>query len=1013
MKNLFKFTTVAVALFAFASCSEDISEYGGSPQFTAANELKIEAEQMGGGSLTRSAYVGTTNARVWQESDEFQVFGSEIVGKYDYYKFKKSSNKFELNGTKDLSEAAFVAFPSEYVVSQYWDKKTGSGTLTYNLPSELNYDEVSGSDPVAYFSNLPLWGTAEPDGDGISAKVYFLTSIIKVYLTNALNEATKVRIRAFNDIEGNEAAVISGPATVKVSENNEALSPSEVALTPAGYGGGNEIVVDLGNLSGKSANSVVYIPLMAGYYGKVDVEYYDKKTTSWKLIRSYLDKTFARATPYGKGNEKVFDISATKISAVNTILDNMAATASGETVVTLEDAITNIDEALTIPAMSGATGLTIQIPDFDAAAGDLVVEGDFAGTLTLDVAASTSIGGVEIRTKNANVVIGGNWTPNFTFTYAKNIQFGGLLDEKEEEIAVDYSAQTILLKAGVGDVTIAAKAKVDDIALPTNHKTTALNVLGVADALTIEHSTLAATTAVNVSGTAGAITINNGAGASDINNATVALSGVAASITNNGTGAISITGNPVYKATGGYKVATVDTKGDVTVNLDNEGAAIGTKLTFNDEAALTLTQGYVKEIDIQNVAAKKKVTCTIGDSKYATITKITAADGKGTFELSNTPKWNGEIIGGSFDTDAEVTAIKAVVGETNYVKPTDWAAYADAATAVYTPIGLAHQIVKAGVTLANDIDLDNKAWTPNVSKGAFEGALKTIKNLTVAVQADKDATAADAGRGLFTELQHNVSNLTLDGVTIAAVPYKVGAAEKATAVSNIGALAGKLTTSAVTISNVAVKNIALSSTEGGNTIGGVIGANTSAATLNGVIVSGTNAIKGYGKLGGLIGNAGAAVTVGKIAKDDVLYGTTKAAADIVTSATASFTANYNSAEANDLTYLRVGNMIGSAGNVVIIIADVAADVKPTLTYDKSIFTGTTAYQTIEDEKTVSYPIVSDKQTLIGYCGFADGPATPFTTAPKFNTKDFGVYVTKAAVEALPANAQNYLYYINK
>lgn len=1006
MKNLFKFTAAAVALFAFASCSDDISEYGGANlERTAANELKIDAEQMGGGSLTRSAYVGTTNARVWQESDVFRVFGPEIVGKYDYYKFDKASNKFVLDGAKDLSEPAYVAFPDENLRGQDWDKKTGSGFITYEIPAVIDYDEVSGSDPMAYFSNLPLWGTAAVDGDGISAKVYFLTSIIKVYLTNALGNASAVRVSAFNDIEGTEPAAISGWSTVQVSKNNEALSASEVALS-APQGVGNTITVNLGDLTEKSANSVIYIPLIAGYYGKVNVEYYDVATTSWKLIRSYLDKTFARATPYGKGNEKEFEIDASSISAVNTILANMAASASGETVVTLQNAITNIDEELTIPAMANVTSLTLQIPDFDATAADLTVAGDFAGTLTLDAGANTSLGDVEIRTKNANVIIGGTWTSDFTFTYAKDIQFGGLLNDDEEEIAANYAASTITLKAGVGDVTVAEKATVGDLTLPENHKTAVLNVLGIADAITVNASTLAATTAVNVSGTAGAITING-----DKNNATVALSGVAASITNAGTGAITISGNPVYAATNAKKVGAVSTFGDVTINLDNEGVAIKGGLTFNAPATFTLTQGYVDAITVKTGADTKVVTCTLGNEKYVTLPNPTITSGK--FTVSNAPTWNGEKIGGSFDTEAEETAIKAVVGAANYTKPTDWAGYADAAAAIYTPIGFAEQIGAAAVTLANDIDLNNKAWTPAASAGAVAGQGKTIKNLTVAVQVDKDATAADAGRGLFTELKHNVSNLTLDGVTIAAVPYKVGAATTATVVSNIGALAGKLTTNAVTISNVAVKNIALSSTEGGNTIGGVIGANTSAATLNGVIVSGTNAIKGYGKLGGLIGNAGAAVTVGKIAKDDVLYGTTKAAADIVTSATASFTANYNSAEANDLTYLRVGNMIGSAGNVVIVIADVAADVKPTLTYDKSIFTGTTAYQTIEDEKTVSYPIVSDKQTLIGYCGFAAGPATPFTTAPKFNTKDFGVYVTKAAVEALPANAQNYLYYINK
>ena len=83
MKNLLKFTAV-VAACTLVSCSNDFDELGSIDQPTAANELKIVAEEMGGGSLMRSAYVSeSSNDRVWQETDKFQVFGAEIVGKTD------------------------------------------------------------------------------------------------------------------------------------------------------------------------------------------------------------------------------------------------------------------------------------------------------------------------------------------------------------------------------------------------------------------------------------------------------------------------------------------------------------------------------------------------------------------------------------------------------------------------------------------------------------------------------------------------------------------------------------------------------------------------------------------------------------------------------------------------------------------------------------------------------------------------------------------------------------------
>ena len=305
MKNLFKFTAAAVALFAFASCSDDVAEFGGNPEFTAANELKIEAEEMDGGNLatTRSAYVGTTNARVWQESDEFKVFGPEVIGKYDYYKFSKASNKFVINGTKDLDEAAFVGFPRYWVNGQNWEKEEGAAFLQFHIPDMMDqYDEVAGSDPTAYVSNLPLWGTAENDGDGIKAKVYFLTAIIKVSLENAAANATDVRIIAYKNIAASpsQAAKINGDSWVQLSENNEVYPVTDVQLpTPVGVaidGVDNYVGMHLGDLAGKAQTSVIYLPLIAGTYGCVKVQYSTDNGVNWTDINVYKNKEFKRAT---------------------------------------------------------------------------------------------------------------------------------------------------------------------------------------------------------------------------------------------------------------------------------------------------------------------------------------------------------------------------------------------------------------------------------------------------------------------------------------------------------------------------------------------------------------------------------------------------------------------------------------------------------------------------------------------------------------------------------------------
>lgn len=1032
MKNLLKFTAV-VAACTLVSCSNDFDELGSIDQPTAANELKIVAEEMGGGSLTRSAYVSESkNDRVWQETDKFQVFGAEIVGKYDYYKFKKASNKFELDGTKDLTDAAYVAFPAENIEGQNWKKETGAGSITFKIPNKLDYDEVSGTSPVAYISNLPLWGTAENDGEGIKANVYFLTSIIKVYLTNALNNAQAVRIRAYNDIEGKDEAKISGISTVQVSENNVALSASEVQLANPTVGNdddaklSNKITVDLGELKGKATNSVVYIPLIAGYYGQVVIEYLPKgadgsEDDNWVEIRTYLDKEFKRGTPYGKGNEMEFEANVTSISGLNNILANMASSASGEVAVGVQHPITDFDaeQTLTVPAMNNVTKLTLNIPGLNHHGTNLTVTGDFAGTLVLNPT-TTDMGDLNIQTTKANVVIGGEpatatpeaakvWkSSKLNIKYAKKVQFGGLVDKDDKEIAVDYSENSITLGAAVEEVIVSEKSTVGDLKLDKDHKAATLNVLGTSGQITVEESALQKATAVKVAGTAGDITING-----DDNEATVELTGKLTGtdkkITNEGKGAITISGNPIYaQAENAGKVSTVETKGDVTINLANEGVAIGTKLTFKAPAALTLTQGYVKAIDV-NAGDKKTVTCTLGTG-YVTLPKPTLTSGK--FTVSNVPAWNGEKIGGSFDTDDEIDAIKKALGLTTFTKPTDWATFADDQTEVYTPIGLAMKAgATGGFTLANDINLNNKDWTPVSAKGDINGNGKTISKLNVPALKDGSEIAANAGRGLFTNITNKkVENLTLDGVTINAAPYKLKGKKEASVPHHIGALAGAINGAKIQL--VTVKDLTITATGGAYNIGGIAGtAFTAASTLSGVQLTGTNTINGYYNLGGLVGRADIDVTIEKITKDAL--GDKIPAADVASAATVSFKANYNNTEVtNDLKYLQVGNFIGSAAKTAKIVITDAADAMQALTYDKSIYTGTTKYQETDGGTTTSYDIVFDKQTLIGWC--VDGVGeNQFTTAPSINKTSYPVYATKPNVSTIAPANQYWLYYINK
>ena len=126
MKGIFKLTSLALALVAFASCSND--EFLGSEQAQQQKKgLILNVEDMKG-EITRTAYT-STNDRVWQETDQFTVYDDELH-KYDYYKFNKTSNSFELEGNQDLTNPQFVVFAEDGAISDTKWVKADNSTVT-------------------------------------------------------------------------------------------------------------------------------------------------------------------------------------------------------------------------------------------------------------------------------------------------------------------------------------------------------------------------------------------------------------------------------------------------------------------------------------------------------------------------------------------------------------------------------------------------------------------------------------------------------------------------------------------------------------------------------------------------------------------------------------------------------------------------------------------------------------------------------------------------------------------
>ena len=1051
MKRIFKTIPAALALIALTSCSNDDLFGSRSPEAAGLKTLDVTVEQLNDGTLSnstmRAANVGEGNTLIWQNEDVITVYDDKLF-LYDPYEFNGTS--FVIADDKHIVETPqFAVFPNTYFTkgSTNYDRDEDKVFVTAKITKAMNYGKAysagttEGSSYVdydgkaAYVSLLPMWGTAKDEGSKVAVNLKYMTAILKVTLTNAMGNAQYLHVRAYQDIAHTKPAQLNGDFTADLSSSGRTPLASTM-LEPTkttGMTDGTENVLDIDIRNINKATSVIYVPIPATHYGLVQVwadniaagGAYAALTPANKVYE-FIDKTF-EVKFYGSLTKKEFDVDGTTVAKLNALLKANASESGDELVLDCADkgvtvATVTTDDVISIPAMAAAN-VELKLADITNAAATIAGD-DFTGKLILNLTNATATTALTINLPNADVVLKGSSTGARTITIenAKTVTFGdGTAPEAPATETTIYNAATIILNAEVqGEVKVAKYAKVNALTLADNHRSAALTVEGEAGALTVNASANVSATTVTVTGKSGAINTPNDA-------STITVSGEAGALTVAGTGAVTVSGKlganditmsndnagdltisgaPVYDGTFA-KVAAVTTKGNVTINLSNEGAATSGVLTMTEGKTLTLTQGYVKEIKsatATSATAPKKVTVALGtDDNYKNVV-INATNANVT--VTGTTKWNGEVIGGSVDTEAEWKAAGLAAAPTAAVAA--WDAYKDAATAVYTATGLAMN--KGTFTLKNNIDLNNKDWTPIAATGDIDGGGKTISNLSVPALKDKNAIAANAGRGLFVDITtHTVKNLTLDGVTIKAAPYKVGAATTASVPTNIGALAGII--DGATIQLVTVKDLTITATGGVSNIGGIAGSNANnASTLSGVQLTGTNTINGFFNVGGLVGFASADVTIGTLAKDGIVAGVPAAATK--STASLSFVANYDSELVNDSRYLQAGALVGSfTANTVQLTITADALKTSNFTSDISVFKGTTKYiKSISGDQINSYDYVFT-QNLIGFCGSAALTAKqPSLTIGSAAAANYNVYVTKATGTASGVKA---LYYINE
>ena len=196
------------------------------------------------------------------------------------------------------------------------------------------------------------------------------------------------------------------------------------------------------------------------------------------------------------------------------------------------------------------------------------------------------------------------------------------------------------------------------------------------------------------------------------------------------------------------------------------------------------------------------------------------------------------------------------------------------------------------VTLGDDIDLNNKAWTPigpsgdssNKFKGTFDGNGKTISNLYV-----KQGAAYHAA-GLFGAVNGTVKNLTIDGAsveslssgsaTVNGTAVLAGSTAYGADILNVTVknatvkgnryVAGIVGYMDGTVKNCTVEDITIIATpdnlggsyDNGDKVGGIVGYTNSGATeISGNTLKGNVDITAYRDVGGVVGMIQNGVTV--------------------------------------------------------------------------------------------------------------------------------------------------------
>ncbi len=916
MKGLFKLTSVALAVVAFASCSsDDLFHQGETAQQNKG--ILVEVEDMLDPTTTRAAYMpdGKIGNLIWNDGDQIRVTDATMV-KYDIFSFSESLSAFIFNPgatgrSAYLTEPKYAAFAD---LGLAWENTKLQSEGYYNIPANFAWGEDVDNEG-AYYARLPLWGTAQTDETyGIKASLKYLTGILKMNMVNLPANITNIKIVGWKNLAGTDPAPISG--NFKAILATDDVLNDEAVLEDYGATTGNEIDVDVRWAT--KAQSVIFLPLIAQRYGMLQIQYSDDYGTTYTTKKTIENLTVERRKFYNF-TDNTIKFGGTSASSISAVLeekkaeDEITIEMGKDTKLTNPDGIVGNDDddyTITIPETS-ASKITLSFNNLlnqaNAPALNIVSKGDFAGTLVINVVGTPTISNIKFNLPLANVVF--NDCQNLGgVDLGENI--GGGLDN----VANALVAKTLTINAktnlngiyanaelgnrntdGTADFKMVKGSTVNVVEFETNYKTKKIELCGT---LT---NNLDMTTWKDKDNKFIACTAEVGNGA-NIQNLTITGD---VTVTGGTMGNLVTDGNVTIKgvtAGSGASATTAGTVASVTP-FTNPSSNVTTSIVLEEEGTIT---GDITPVGRHTYNLELKGKASVGGTAgTATVNSLTIA--------GTTANVNNVIVIGN--------ATISNTGEGEAVKGTITMNATAAARTLTLNGGYVNTIAKSGsrnLTIQHGTDANYTAiasiTAPSSGKIIIDKNTKSVWNgkkigeyasgMTAAQQAAQDALKTTYATGItkiYTANQLATSNAAAElwsNIDLAGLAFNGPALagnfegkdmDPATSGNqfptienlNLAAAANNSTgnidgvglfstaATAATLKNFTVKNVTSTITEANNKNVTSVGTLVGSATANIIVESVTiqNAVVGNtiaDNIGGLIGKTNANIELNKV-----------------------------------------------------------------------------------------------------------------------------------------------------